>query len=161
MTTKTPTNFHIQGSEHGHVALCCDYDGARFHIWVDRHGYKPVDSKLFKNPPLGTPHRGEGDFNTRLLDMNGAIGRKIVPLMRAAVPTIAPAFEKRIAYEVEQRAIAAEQLKQAARIKEAGPVLLAALEAMVKTFGNTTVLSDYGRGVVAQANAAINQAKGA
>jgi hypothetical protein len=160
MTTKTPTNIHLSGNEHGHVALCCEYQGARYHVWVDRHEYRPVDSVLFKNPPLRVEYRGEGYFNTRMLDMNGAIGRKIVPLMQAAIPTIAPAFEKHIAYEVEQRAIAAEQLKQAARIKEAAPVLLAALEAMVKTFGNSTVLSDYGRGVVAQANATINQAKG-
>jgi hypothetical protein len=48
-----------------------------------------------------------------------------------------------------------------ARLIAAAPDLLAALEAMVKTFGNSTVLSDYGRGVVAQANAAITEAKAA
>lgn len=47
-----------------------------------------------------------------------------------------------------------------ARLIAAAPNLLSALEAMVKTFGNSTVLSDYGRGVVAQANAAIAKAEG-
>lgn len=52
-------------------ALAWVKDGLRYHVWLDRTTRAINDDgpTLYKNPPLGTPHRGEGYFTTRHLNL--------------------------------------------------------------------------------------------
>lgn len=56
-----------------------DADGMRYHYWsVDPDHLDPQDDVIYKNPPNGTPHRGEGYFNTRRLSIFSQRWRPVV-----------------------------------------------------------------------------------
>ena len=71
-------------------AVSCEYDGARFHVWLNKDTLLPKKggigcgigkNGLYKNSiqNYGT----EGYFSTRYLELDKGIGAKIVPVMLA------------------------------------------------------------------------------
>lgn len=124
-----PTNIEVGNIRSGDsFSVSCEFDGARYHFWMDLQTQEPGDI-LYKNPPLGLARSDPGYFDTRTLTMSGAIGRTIVPAMLAAVPVLLP-----LAMEAEKQKKAAEEAEhqeaiRIRRIKEAGPKLLDALNA--------------------------------
>ena len=66
----------------GQVAAGFDFDGARYHVWLDN---KPENvrlwehgARMYKNPPLGVKHNSPEDFRTRQLDTTA--GRNVLLL---------------------------------------------------------------------------------
>lgn len=93
---KPITKIELDGYEYN-VALCCEYDGALFHIWLDSKTFKPSSEKLYKNP---IAKRGEPDyFETRVLDQRVGVGRQIVPAMLAEVPKLIDGFRAKLAMD--------------------------------------------------------------
>ena len=60
-----------------------EQDGARFHIWLNHETGAPR-SGIYKNPPRGTPLRGEGWFDTRHLEP----GPKWAPILAAFLKSL-------------------------------------------------------------------------
>src|SRR5262249_14221229 len=57
------------------VCLSCEHDGARYHVWIDRHSYTIEADPTFKrrptlymNPPPNVLPGTDGYFRTRKLD---------------------------------------------------------------------------------------------
>lgn len=139
MAKKEVTNIVLGLNEHGNAHLSCEYDGARYHVWLDAKTMQPTKSfgadkgvTLFKNPPLGPNNKhlklgDPGHFRTRHLDIDGAIGRIVVPAMLAKVPELLPAAQKALADKLaaEDRDLAAG--RRAHQIRENAPELYALL----------------------------------
>lgn len=112
-----------RGYEMDRASVSCEYDGARFHIWVSAK-LKPQDFKLYKNAPEGCPEAE--DFDTRTLDQRVGIGAKLVPIMLEEAVKLAPAA-KAMAEMAELRRLAFAEDEWREHLKEkAGPALYAA-----------------------------------
>lgn len=134
MTKKTKpvvTSVHIVGTDIGRFGVACEFDGARYHVWLDPQTCEPAKSNImYKNPAPGLK-RGEPDyFDARKLALDGPSAQKVYPAMRAAIADGTLIQKWRDAMSdgdaVLQRAADAEMAEH--RIKRAGPKLLAALE---------------------------------
>jgi hypothetical protein len=116
--------------------LNCDFEGARYHVWLDLE-HKPVHPFfLFKNPPLGTPYEGPGYFATRLLSLDAVFGKKMVATMMAFARKnnlFSKALEAKIQEEAAEDAFNAEHAR-IHRIKEAGIELYEACKALCAEF---------------------------
>lgn len=123
-------NIELSGSEHGKIAVSCEYGGARFHLWINRETLQPVDNVLYKNPPSGTEYQGPGYFKTRQLDQTKGLGKTLVPVMLAAIPGLHPGFLTSLAENAAQ----AERERQATirlhMAREAALVMLDALKGL-------------------------------
>ena len=118
-------NIHLDGSSHArNLALCCETDEARFHIWIDRITLKPAEDWIYKNPPLDK----RDAFTTRTLRMDRGIGKQIVPMMIEKIDQALIELESK--NEAERKRIEADHLavRKDAAIKRAAHDMLAALE---------------------------------
>lgn len=126
------------------IALHWEEPGARFHVWCDANG-KPRDEYIYKNCSLELNRGDAGYFNTRMLD----------PAKPVNVARIARALEQAGPFETARDVahwvalIEAEQAdkerfeaRRAAKIKESGPALLEALEALLKALGGSTAFPE-------------------
>lgn len=147
---KEVTNIHLSPSGSTQVAIGCDYDGARYHVWLDREkllagiidpvvgssfgiGRRASDNgqaTLYKNPPIDVKRGTPEDYKTRYLALDGAIGRKLWPAMRMAVKRdelVAKMLADEKAKADAERAASIEHCKRYAA-EQAGPELLATLQ---------------------------------
>lgn len=132
MAKKEVTNIELDGSEYS-VALSCEYDGARFHIWLKHaNTLKPQDSILYKNP---TADRNEpGYFDTRTLDQDGAAGRIVVPAMLAQAQKLLPGFKAKLKFESDEKEARFENAQRDDAVKAASRDLLAAAKRALGEF---------------------------
>lgn len=137
-------NVEMDGSEHN-VAMSCEYQGARFHIWLDRKTLKPQDSVLYKNPLEGA----EDQFETRTLDHAGALGRIVVPAMLAKVKELTPGFLANVKYKQDEQDAINEDSMRTARVERAAQSLFEALRYAVKDLENFVNAEDSEGRVVA------------
>lgn len=91
---ETATNIHLTSIGRGGISLGCDYDGARYHVWVDENLEPTVVSTtrsklpvLFKNPPRQVNGRDMGRydpgyFDTRQLKIDSAFSQALVAHMQ-------------------------------------------------------------------------------
>lgn len=124
-------NVEVRGMQSGGTfSLSCEYDGARYHVWLDRKTQE-VKPPLYKNPPLSLKRDDPGHFDTRKLDLDGATGRKILPAMLAAMHErdLVRLWSEQLAKEEEQRVREAEMGRYEAAVQGAAPELLSALQA--------------------------------
>jgi hypothetical protein len=66
----------------GRLWLGCDYDGARYHVWLT-DGHKCENDALYKNPPPETPYGAPGYYDTLKLDARTIFARSLIAEMRA------------------------------------------------------------------------------
>lgn len=148
--SKQVTNIHLVPGGSTQVALACDYDGARFHVWISREKLlagiiEPIvggtfgigarqsdngEATLYKNPPLGVERGGPEDYKTRYLSLDGAIGRIVWPAMRMAVKRDELVEKMLVAEKAKEDAERAANI-EAAKVylaKEHGPALLELLQ---------------------------------
>lgn len=104
-------------------AVGFDYDGARYHIWF--RGFKPQDSTLFKNPPLGAMRGGANHFDTRRLDLAKPFGAAALSWILPQIGRLSD--EARNAHEAECAERVAQQGARHSeqKIRDAAPALLA------------------------------------
>lgn len=172
-TTVTNGQFNIEVSLWDHdgvikiggssISLGFDCDGARYHVWLDKHG--EMREPLYKNPPRNIEYKKEGWFKTRELDLAAQSSQKLLKAALAQAGNFRAAYAA--AYKAGEDKLAAEKAANAeasriALVKEAGPALLPSLIdvlalARVK-FGN---LDPDANIVFERAEAAIIQAGGA
>lgn len=113
------------------LAVCCEFEGARFHVWTD-FDLRPHDATVFKNPPKGA-EQGK-DFSTRRLDSRKGQGKVVFDAMMAAAPALLPqALERKAAVASAARA-KRERLHAEHLVREAAPDLLAALESLTAAY---------------------------
>lgn len=113
------------------VAISCDYDGARFHLWIDTKTLQPVDDRIYKNPPQGSTA-----FNTRTLRQDRGIGKMLTDAMLPKAHELYQAARIALQERLAQRQAAAAEAARIHRIKEAGPELFAACKALVEWCDN-------------------------
>lgn len=123
------------------LALSCHYDGARFHIWLNRETLKPCDSKLYKNSIAG--YKEEGYFSTRYLEQNEGVGAKIVPVMLLKAAELKDATEKSIQLEEAHRCAINEDSYRDVLVERAGKTLLVQLQKAIKFFEENGGDEDY------------------
>lgn len=117
----------------GRYSLHCEYDRARYHVWLDERRV-PVDDALYKNPPL--EHSAPQDpayFQTRTLSRTAILGRKIYGAMRL-IADEQDLFAQALQAEAlkEQREREAAEIERKLRLqRDAGPELFAALAELV------------------------------
>lgn len=153
MTTKTkkaPESIKLSGRMGDKLGLECKYDGARFHVWVDKKTLKPEDGAvLYKNPTLEVKYRGPGYFSTRQLELTGEIGRTILPAMLEAAPKLLPALLAGEELDLAHAEANIEERWREEAIKEAGRALLkAALEAVAEAHDSPTILAEAALGMI-------------
>jgi hypothetical protein len=138
------TNVSLGGNEHSSFwALACEYDGARYHVWIDvRTGelaeYTTAEKPtLYKNCALAIKYGQPGHFKTRKLDPTTKENSAIVVAMFAEMIEhgLVAAERQRIAAEAEAQRIANQKARTLKAKQEAGEALfdqlrnvLAALE---------------------------------
>lgn len=107
-------------------ALSCEYNGARYHVWVDKSSRTHTDDILYKNPPLGIEHAQPGYFQTRRLRTSSQFAVKLIAAMfEAAIRE--ELFTKAVDTMKEERRAELAKNEEAAKIRrarEAGPELL-------------------------------------
>lgn len=100
-------NPHVHESAPGRLAGCFNFDGARFHVWLDPNTGKVEEGcALYKNPPLDVDRRGPGWFDTRLLDPFNKTNAPLVAELMAAIERddlISKARAERIEREAEAK----------------------------------------------------------
>ncbi len=128
---KTISKIGLSGTEYS-IAVSCEYDGARFHIWLNPKTLKPNgDQTLYKN---SIPERGEpGSFDTRKLDQNGATGRIIVPAMLAKAAKLKGAHDAKMKMERWHQEAGWEDANREEAVRKAAPALLAALKSLAES----------------------------
>lgn len=134
---KEITDVGVGGSEHSSTYwLGCVYDGARYHVWINKATHQPDETTLYKNPPLGVEKGDPGHYWTRKLDLNGATGRMLLPAMLAArdAQGLVQKWRDELAVKAAEELRVAEEARKAERIEAAAPDLYAALE-QIKRLG--------------------------
>jgi len=133
-----------------------DKKGNRYHVWLDRTTRRRRDDTLYKNPPTGTKHKGEGYFPTRRLDVtNKANLTTFEYAMQEA--TRLGLFEKEEQHIADKVAAekAANYIKYVEHCKkEAGPELYAALRNLLED-GSFNLHMDRTRELIAKASVAL------
>lgn len=124
MAKPVPTNIELDLSEHGRHSISCEIDSHRFHLWLDRGTMEPSDDTVFKNPPNGTPHRGDGWYNTRHLTRLTGQGKVAADAMLAALPGLLPAAQAKLEEEVKAAARLQAENHKLHRAGQAGPQLV-------------------------------------
>jgi hypothetical protein len=139
VTSITLSDIAVSIAAHDSPEFCVSWvkDDARYHVWLDRKtmlvragltGTQKTQT-LYKNPPLGTKHKGEGWYQTRRLDarkhdatLELVFAHCIRHDLYAKAVAKAKADEEEH-YRVQQARIALD------RVQEAGPLLLIAAKA--------------------------------
>ena len=123
------------------------YQGARFHIWINRHTRELGDT-LYKNCPLELKRGDPGYYQAKKLDPKATVNAKLLAELMAAINwdvAEKEAAERTRAEEAKRAADAKEfQLKQS--LGEHGPVLLEAIEGLLANhpvFRSMPVGSDF------------------
>lgn len=87
-TTRAPRkrasikNVQVQPNGFDNVYwLGCDFDGARYHVWLEPSTLEPVEPVLYKNPPIELKPSDAGYYSTRRLSTRSALGRWITQSM--------------------------------------------------------------------------------
>lgn len=62
--------------------LSCEFEGARYHVWVRADTLELASDVLYKNPPTKLDRRHPGYFATRQLKASTKFGRWLVHAMR-------------------------------------------------------------------------------
>ena len=139
-------------------ALCCEYGGARYHVWCIEHPNAYEDC-LYKNPPRSIDYGAPGYFKTRRLSTDSAFGRRLIGDMIFECVRLKLVDKARAALfeEAEKARIEREKAARIHRVKMAGPELYKALVRIVREFdcGRTPTASDVSaaRDAVAKAEA--------
>lgn len=149
----------------GRAAIGWDFNGARFHIWVQTEPLELREPVLFKNPPLSMGFHKPGYFETRKLDVtkrnNNAMIMEAFRLVKEQ-----GLIEKARAAFVEAEAIRRNEYTEALRrmkIKDAALELHAALELALFTMGSAGAncnTKHYLREAWATARKALAKARG-
>ncbi len=152
---KEPTNFTLDGPErYGSIAISCEYDGKRYHAWLDREKLQPNNGgTLYQNS-------GKKIGNVRHLDQAGATGRKLMPIMLAKAQELKPDFDQRCAAKIAEQEREQAEAKRVYLIREAAQELFAACEL---AFPHLQAAYDHGSlpfVVLETAHKAIAKAKG-
>lgn len=131
MNKMSDVKVHSSLGNTGPIAIACIYDSARYHIWVDRVTHAPLDTKLYKNPPLDVEHLGVGYFHTQVLDSGSNFGKTLIAAMFSEA-AVNGAFSKAAADQISaenlEDAVNAERMRIAriARIEKAALALYTA-----------------------------------
>ena len=155
---KPITNIAVELSYLGSrtFPLCCDYDGARYHLWIYSPTLEPADETLYKNPPIGAT--GDDRYPPRTLRQNAGVGKILVPAMMAKLPELHAAAVQAC---IDRNKEAAEKQREEARIRriqEAGPELLVALRDLLRLYRHETGLQNGDNETTAKAHNAIAKA---
>lgn len=136
MTKKLPTNFtaYVGSLDIGDISIGCEYDGARYHIWLDRESLLPsakgsVAGVLYKNSLAA--YGEEGYFSTKHLCQDTELGRRLVPQMLNRARHLVAEERKRLVKERAEQDKKNEEEAAEERVREAVPELLEALKVMV------------------------------
>jgi hypothetical protein len=121
---KPITNVELNAGG-GMIALSCEYDGARYHLWLSERTLKPKDDVLYKNPLLNQPN----EFSTRKISQTRGVGLIIVPVMMAQVEALIPGLRAKIKYEEDEQMAYNEDYQRDEAVKAAAKDLLAACRA--------------------------------
>lgn len=149
-------NVHYGPRSGGRIALGCDLNGARYHVWIIEESGM-TDGPLYKNPPLKIKHGEPGHFRTRELRSTFKSSAQIIAAMRE-IATREGAMEKFEATEREKLVRTREELnasRAAQHVRIAAPELLEASK--VALFEIVTALQDYT--FSAEKSNALNKAK--
>lgn len=97
------------------VSLGCNYDGARYHVWLDTKNAMAPMPTLYKNPPAGTRPGSPHYYRTRHLSIDSKFGKLLVGVMVSRMKSgdlLLKAAEEESARNAAERAIL-----EAARVK--------------------------------------------
>lgn len=125
MKTKKPiTDIQVDISYLGYVSfpVSCNYDGARYHLWINAETLQPSDEVLYKNPPLGVAP--DQRYAPRTLRQAAGVGKILVPAMLANLPELVASALQALQAKREEQQAQLREAERTHRIKEAGPKLL-------------------------------------
>ena len=75
---QVPSTYDIATSVHSdRFSVHWETPEARFHVWMAGPGEFKNEPVIYKNPPHGVMHRGEGYFDTRMMDLEKAVWRDV------------------------------------------------------------------------------------
>lgn len=131
MSTAKIENVEVGCHETGPYWLSCDYDGARYHVWLDRKT-RQVAPTLYKNPPRDLESRDDGYFKTRKLRVDSVTGTWMVASMmqRAELSGMFAAAEQRVADDMQADQVKYAELAKVVKVREAAPDMAVVLLAI-------------------------------
>lgn len=134
MKNLTPQNVTVHCSEFGDFALMCEFEGARYHIWLDRKS-RELSNTLYKNPPLSIAKGEPGYYSARKLTPDSQFGAAlIVAMLRIAnEEKMFERAEEKVIEEREQEITKNRAAIALEKIREAGPKLLEILERIMES----------------------------
>lgn len=100
----------LTDSAHGRHTLACEYNGDRYHVWIDANsGELTSPPVLYKNPPPGMRSTDPGYYHTRHLRIGSRFSVWIIAEMRKVAESkgLRAAAEKRAEREAEEASVAA------------------------------------------------------
>ena len=115
-----------------------DKEGNRYHVWLERVTRERQNDILYKNPPNDVKYKGEGYFPTRRLDVTSKSHFGTFQYVMAEATRLQLFEQKEARVKAGEDAEAARnRIAYVERCKkEAGPVLYAALRALVDVISN-------------------------
>lgn len=132
---KKQPSMHFAGGGSGvQVAVGCDYDGFRWHLWFnkDQPPVLAANHTLYKNP-LNSPDRRH---RTAKLDAHAKSNAKLVALLLADAPRQIAEFRLAEAKREAQQKIEYDNRLAEKRLRDAAPELLEALDNVTASLEN-------------------------
>lgn len=118
-------------------ALCCEYEGARYHVWVTDPASGQLEGpSLYKNPPdTARTGRDPGYFKTRRLSAASKLGRWMVGEMFAVAvrESLFSKADDEVEAEKQRQAREAAEGRRRHRVQAAAEEMLAALRYIAET----------------------------
>jgi len=158
MKIKDITSITVDaGYSHAYVLAWTTAD-ARYHAWLIKNSFEVSENVIYKNPPEGVVHRGDGWFATRCLEAANISNAEIVSyvLTEARRLELFAAADQKEQAEKDRKDALQREAARISRLHAAGPALYEALKALldhnyILTTGNRPYLQDNAIAAIAEA----------
>lgn len=134
-------NVEINGRSGPRVALGCEYQGQRYHVWIDP-STGCVGHTLYKNPPLSARPGDPAHYRTRKLSVDSQFSQRLIAIMRDVM--VIEGLVEKFCEQERQEAARLEAATAAAKLEErkrqAAPRLHQALAALTDYCSTIDVL---------------------
>jgi hypothetical protein len=118
-------NVKILGRGGDRIALGCEYQGQRYHVWLD-HISRDLGATLYKKPPLDQ----KDGYRTQRLHVDSKFSRRLIAMMLAVMDDenlLEKFYAQERDHERGEIATLAQRLREA-RMHEAAPAMLQLLK---------------------------------